>query len=104
MRTRRKSNGEALLKRALVIIERRWSCRILHALLDGERSFSELHVALETITPRMLSRRLHEFEVGGIVAVRSERRPYHVFYRVKGSVKELREMLAAIRKWGQKLR
>jgi DNA-binding HxlR family transcriptional regulator len=76
----------------------------LYALLEGERSFAELQADMETITPRMLSRRLREFEDAGIVAARVERRPHHVYYRLKCGVKELREMLAAVQKWGRKLR
>lgn len=92
------------LERALVIIERRWSCRLLQALLNGERRFSELQDDLENITPRMLSRRLREFEENDLVEARFERRPHRVYYRLKSGAKEVRDMLAAIHKWGRKVR
>lgn len=99
----KKPLGEMPFKRALKIIERRWSCGILHALLEGERSFAELQTAMEAITPRMLSRRLREFEELGIIATRLERRPNRVYYRIKGQPKELREMFGAIKTWARKL-
>ena len=74
------------------------------ALLAGDRSFTELQTELETITPRMLSRRLHEFELVGVIAVRSERRPHRVYYHLTSGVRELREMLIAIQNWGRRLR
>lgn len=67
---------------------------ILCALLEGERTVSEIHTFLPGITGSALSQHLAQMKLGGILA--AEKRGMHVFYRiadprVEGLLKVLKE-------------
>jgi DNA-binding HxlR family transcriptional regulator len=56
-----------LYHRAVELIGRRWTGAILRALLDGETRFSDLIQAVPGLSDRLLSERLKELEIEGIV-------------------------------------
>jgi DNA-binding HxlR family transcriptional regulator len=54
-------------RRALELIGRRWSGAILRALLSGVERFSDLAETIPGLSDRMLSERLKELEIEGLV-------------------------------------
>jgi DNA-binding HxlR family transcriptional regulator len=59
----------------------RWSLRIIAALLEGERTFSELTAHIEGIAPNVLTSRLRAMAAEGVVtAVPYQRRPVRMRY------------------------
>ncbi len=52
---------------AVEIIGQRWAGAILQVMLAGARRFSEIEDAIPDLSNRMLSRRLKELEVEGII-------------------------------------
>jgi len=54
--------------RAVELIGRRWTGAIVRALLSGAVRFSELTESIPELSDRMLSERLKELELEGIVA------------------------------------
>jgi DNA-binding HxlR family transcriptional regulator len=57
----------AMYAEALEIIGRRWTGAILRALLAGRSRFNELATTVPGLSDRLLSERLKELEVQGIV-------------------------------------
>jgi len=49
------------------LLERRWQLSILYAALSGAVRFSEFAEAVDGISPRMLSERLHDLEAAGLI-------------------------------------
>ncbi len=87
---------------AVELIGRRWSGAIIFVLLVGPARYGELRAAIPEITDRMLTERLHELELNGIV-VRSvfPETPVRIEYALteKGSALEL--PLKAIAEWAE---
>ena len=88
---------------AVNLIGKRWTGLILHILLDGPARFGVLLERLEVVGDRILSERLKELEVQGIV----ERRvlpthPVRVEYELTEKGRALAPVIDAIGEWGEK--
>jgi DNA-binding HxlR family transcriptional regulator len=90
--------------RTLDIVGDRWTMLILRDLiLEGPRKFQDFQRALPRISPNTLSDRLKTLEQHGIVARRSYAdHPPRAEYVVTDKGRELRPLLRALRKWGEK--
>jgi len=85
---------------AVDILCRRWTGLILRALQDGPRRFGELTKHIEVVSERMLSERLKELEVDGLVIRKViPSTPVHVEYSLTEKGAALRDVLAAIERW-----
>jgi DNA-binding HxlR family transcriptional regulator len=79
----------------------RWSLRIIAALLEGERTFSELGVDVEGIAPNILTSRLRALTRDAVVtAVPYQRRPVRVHYTLTEAGTRLAGAVAALAEWG----
>lgn len=86
--------------RAVEIIGRRWSGAILRVMLDGATRFGEIRHAIPDITDRMLSERLKELEVEGLVARNVQpTTPVKVEYRLTPMGAALEPVLDTIGQW-----
>lgn len=67
--------------------------------------FGELHRAMSTITPRMLTRQLRELEADGLVlrTVHAEVPP-RVEYSLTDTGRSLEPLLGQLRAWGEQYR
>jgi DNA-binding HxlR family transcriptional regulator len=88
---------------AVELIGRRWTGAILRALLTGITRFSDLTAAIPGLSDRMLSERLKELEVEGIV----ERRvipatPVRVEYHLTEKGRALGAVMEAISAWANR--
>lgn len=89
--------------RASELIGRRWTGAIIFLLLKQTCRFATLRDGIPDITDRMLSERLHELEVEGLVerTVIPET-PIRVEYSLTKKGKALAEPIGAIADWAEK--
>jgi DNA-binding HxlR family transcriptional regulator len=87
---------------AIELIGKRWTGVIIMVLLDGPRRFNEIAERLGGASDRMLSERLKELEVTGILerCVYPET-PVRIEYRLTEKGKTLAPVLEAIEHWAQ---
>jgi DNA-binding HxlR family transcriptional regulator len=81
----------------------RWTPVLLRELLAGSTRFNELRRGLPRISPALLSQRLKELEEAGIVARTPSLRDPGVFeYRLTPAGEELKPLVDALGRWGQR--
>jgi DNA-binding HxlR family transcriptional regulator len=86
--------------RAVELIGRRWTGAILRALLAGVERFSDLTAAIPGLSDRMLSERLKELEVEGIVVRQViPATPVRVVYSVTPKGRALGAVVDAVSEW-----
>ena len=90
-------------EQAIQFLGKRWTGLILDALMDGPRRFCELTATVEGLSDRVLSDRLRELEVEGIV----ERNvypqiPVRVEYRLTEKGRDLKAVVQDIHTWAEK--
>jgi DNA-binding HxlR family transcriptional regulator len=96
-------NRHCPVARTLDIVGDRWTMLILRDLRDGPRKFHELQGSLAGISPNTLSARLKNLEQHVIVERRFyEDHPPRAEYMLTSKGDELRSVLDALRKWGEK--
>jgi DNA-binding HxlR family transcriptional regulator len=84
---------------AAELIGRRWTGAILRALFSGQSRFNDIKATIPDLTPRMLSERLKELEVEGIVTRRVIPEPLGTEYCLTPKGQALRPVLDAISLW-----
>ena len=87
---------------AVELIGRRWTGAIVRIMLSGTTRFSDLTVAIPGLSDRMLSERLKELEVEGIVqrCVFAET-PVRIEYRITDKGRALSDVVDSIGAWAQ---
>ncbi|HET9665855.1 MAG TPA: helix-turn-helix domain-containing protein [Desertimonas sp.] len=79
----------------------RWSLRLIAALLDGDRTFSELSEEVDGIAPNILTARLKALQRDALVAARPyQRRPVRMSYSLTASGRRLGDAVALLAQWG----
>lgn len=87
---------------AIQILGKRWTGLLLHALMDGPRRFCELTAVVEGLSDRVLSDRLRELEVEGIVnRFVYPQIPVRVEYQLTEKGRALQPVVDAIQIWAQ---
>jgi DNA-binding HxlR family transcriptional regulator len=89
--------------RAVELIGGRWTGAVIQLLFHGRMRFAELRSAIPDISDRMLSERLRELEMEGIVerTVIPET-PVRVEYELTEKGRALEQALAAVGKWAER--
>lgn len=81
----------------------RWTLLLIDALLDGPQRFGELGDAVGGIAPNVLTARLRQLEVDGVVrATPYSRRPLRMEYALTDAGRELAGALALLSAWGRR--
>lgn len=81
----------------------RWSLRLVAALLEGDRTFSELAAEVDGIAPNILTARLKALQRDALVAARPyQRRPPRMRYSLTTPGKRLADAVALLAEWGAK--
>jgi len=89
-------------ERAVQILGKRWTGLLLLALLDGPRRFCELTALVEGLSDRVLSDRLRELELEGIVKrVVYPQIPVRVEYQLTKKGVALKPVVDAIHVWAE---
>ena len=85
---------------AVQLLGKRWTGLLLFALMDGPRRFCELTAIVEGLSDRVLSDRLRELEVEGIIErVVYPRIPVRVEYQLTEKGHALKPVFEAIQQW-----
>ena len=85
---------------AAQLLGKRWTGLLLFALMDGPRRFCELTAIVEGLSDRVLSDRLRELEVEGIIErVVYPRIPVRVEYQLTAKGHALKPVFEAIQHW-----
>jgi DNA-binding HxlR family transcriptional regulator len=89
------------LEEAVARVGDRWTLLVVNALLDGPRRFNELLEMLDGLAPNVLSKRLRQLELTGLViATPYTRRPPRFDYRLTATGAELASALRLLAHWG----
>lgn len=84
------------------ILGKRWTGLLLYTLMEGPRRFCELTTAVEGLSDRVLSDRLRELEVEGIVErLVYPQVPVRIEYRLTEKGRDLKPVLDAIQTWAE---
>jgi DNA-binding HxlR family transcriptional regulator len=87
-------------ERAIQILGKRWTGLLLNALMNGPRRFCELTAGVEGLSDRVLSDRLRELEMEGILQrVVYPQIPVRVEYQLTEKGCALRPVIEAIHAW-----
>lgn len=88
---------------AIELVGKRWSGAILSALADGPCRFRELRHAVPGMSDRLLSQRLRELEVEGLVERTVEPgAPVRVTYSLSEKGSDLNPALRELGAWGRR--
>jgi DNA-binding HxlR family transcriptional regulator len=81
----------------------RWTMVLLRELVAGSTRFNELRRGVPKMSPTLLSQRLKELEVAGVIERRALKSEKGVFeYRITEAGKDLGPIVEAMGFWGQK--
>ncbi len=88
---------------AIQLLGKRWTGLILDALMGGPRRFCELTASVEGLSDRVLSDRLRELELEGVIArMVYPQIPVRVEYRLTEKGHDLKPVVDAIHIWAQR--
>ncbi len=88
---------------AIQLLGKRWTGLILDALMGGPRRFCELTATVEGLSDRVLSDRLRELELEGVIErVVYPQIPVRVEYRLTEKGRDLKPVVDAIHIWAQR--
>src|SRR5438270_11297107 len=89
-------------EQAIQFLGKRWTGLILDALMEGPCRFCELTATVEGLSDRVLSDRLRELEVEGIVErIVYPQIPVRVEYRLTAKGRAFEPVVDAIHKWAE---
>lgn len=87
---------------AIQLLGKRWTGLILDTLMKGPQRFCEMTAAVEGLSDRVLSDRLRELEMEGIVErVVYPQIPVRVEYRLTAKGHDLQPVVEAIHQWAE---
>lgn len=90
-------------EQAVQLLGKRWTGLLLYALLEGPQRFCELTSTVEGLSDRVLSDRLRELELEGVVErVVYPQIPVRVEYKLTEKGRALEPVVLAIRQWAEK--
>ena len=88
---------------AIQLLGKRWTGLILATLMQGPQRFCEMTTAVEGLSDRVLSDRLRELEVEGIIErIVYPQIPVRVEYRLTEKGRDLQPVVTAIYTWAEK--
>jgi DNA-binding HxlR family transcriptional regulator len=88
--------------RAVELIGKRWSGAIVLVLLDGPLHFSGIRQLVPELSDRLLSERLKELEMEGVVERRVlDGSPVRVEYSLSEKGRALEPAVRALKQWGR---
>jgi len=93
----------ARFHRAVELIGGRWTGAVIQLLLNGRMRFAELRDAIPDISDRMLSERLRELEMEGIVdRIVVPETPVRVEYELTEKGRALEQAMTSLGKWAER--
>jgi len=94
------AKAKLAIRDTLDVVGGKWKLVLLSVLRSGTKGFNEL-TREAGISPRILSKELHELEMNGLVSRKvCDTKPVTVKYELTEYSQSLNEVLAALEKWG----
>ncbi|MEO1244125.1 MAG: helix-turn-helix domain-containing protein [Pseudomonadota bacterium] len=87
---------------AAELLCRRWTVLVISRLLDGCRTFNEIHRGLPKISPSLLSTRLSELEHAGLLKRRRIGNGNRYRYEPTDATLDLNDLVEGMAVWGQR--
>ncbi|QDP98015.1 helix-turn-helix transcriptional regulator [Microlunatus elymi] len=84
--------------KAMELLDERWTLLVIRELLAGSQHFNELRRGLPRMSPALLSKRLHQLTVAGLV-IKSEDGS-GICYRLSDAGRELEPIVVQLGAWG----
>src|ERR1700751_3993879 len=81
---------------AAEIVCNRWTVLVLRELLSGTTRFNDLRRGVPRMSPSLLSKRLKELEVAGLISVTPAGQPGVMDYRPTKAGEDLREVIMSL--------
>lgn len=98
------SKAKLAIRDTMDVVGGKWKLVLITVLRSGKKGFNELSREAG-ISPRILSKELHELEMNGLVSREvCNTKPVTVQYELTAYSKTLNEVLLAMEKWGNKHR
>lgn len=98
------AKAKLAIRDTLDVVGGKWKLVLISVLRSGKKGFNELSREAG-ISPRILSKELHELEMNGLVSREVHNtKPITVQYELTGYSESLDEVLTAMEKWGHKHR
>jgi DNA-binding HxlR family transcriptional regulator len=95
-------NDVCYVELALETLGGKWTLLLIHEMMGSPKRFGELRRAIPEASAKMLTMRLRELEVAGILEREAfPEAPPHVEYRLTIKGKALRDAIDDLRQWGQ---
>lgn len=99
---RRHVDHHAGYQKAIELVGKRWSGAVVKALLPGPARFNHLLGGIPGISDRVLTERLRELELSGIVErLVDPGPPVRVSYRLTARGRALEPVVAAVTSWAE---
>ena len=86
---------------SLELLGGKWKPVILARLKERPHRYSELRKLIPNLSTKMLSQRLRDLEVRGLVERRGVEGKPHAVYRLTARAETLKPVLQALHDWGQ---
>jgi len=86
--------------KAMELLDERWTLLVIRELLAGSRHFNDLRRGLPRMSPTLLSKRLNQLVVGGVIERRRDGR--EVVYAPTRAGEELRPAIELLGAWGMR--
>jgi DNA-binding HxlR family transcriptional regulator len=100
--TRFDCNPGCAVEATVSLIDGKWKCVILNALLSGTVRFNELRRQMPGVTPRMLAAQLRELEMDGLVVRKVYAQvPPKVEYSLSDLGRSLEPIINSLKSWGR---
>jgi len=84
--------------KAMELLDERWTLLLVRELISGSQRFNDLRRGLPRMSPTLLSKRLHQLSLAGIVERRAD--GTDVQYVLTPAGRELRPIVEALGAWG----
>jgi DNA-binding HxlR family transcriptional regulator len=82
------------VSKAMELLDERWTMLVVRELVIGSRRFNDLRRGLPRMSPTLLSRRLHQLTVAGVIERKGDE------YLLTDAGHELRPIVEALGAWG----
>jgi DNA-binding HxlR family transcriptional regulator len=84
--------------KAMELLDERWTILIVREMLAGSQRFNELRRGLPRMSPTLLSKRLHQLTLGGLIQRRTVKG--ETLYELTPAGEELRPIVEGLGAWG----
>ena len=90
------------IAKACELVEPRWTLLIMHEMWNGSSRFNEIRRGVPGMSPTLLSRRLKEMEIRGLISRKKNPKTGNVDYALTSIALELKPIVKALGQWAHR--